>query len=420
VSVSTSKRHREDALTNRVEVLTSEFAQIKSLILNLQPREAPSPMLRNSSSGLPVPEEDRLSTAASQSQFREEANEEFLSGRHSNFSHDDSQNTTQGSAEGLEPDQDVVRQALQIALARLSLDTAPTVVAPSSSFFRGTAKPSALSIPPSKDYIEELQKCWANPKSLTHHTTASRALAAMHEPDSYGLGQMPKVDPFIASFIISPEEAWRPNVCCPRPQCRITDDLLSQAYNTAARMGRIGNSLSHLMLALSQSLQPIGGDPSVQILSDASLQAFAFMSRELGRLMSTLTQARRQVWLAQSPLSEACRRTLRDLPVVPGQLFGPAAQQTLEQSIQTNKTRQQLADLRGTPPSQIRQGYGGRYPTRSQPLVHSGAVQRSQPRQLDQHVQYPRARGQQLFRAPRGRTPGQRPPRDNKAQARRA
>jgi len=140
VSVSTSKRHREDALTNRVEVLTSEFAQIKSLILNLQPREAPSPMLRNSSSGLPVPEEDRLSTAASQSQFREKANEEFLSGRHSNFSHDDSQNTTQGSAEGVEPDQDVVRQALQIALARLSLDTAPTVVAPSSAFFRGTAK----------------------------------------------------------------------------------------------------------------------------------------------------------------------------------------------------------------------------------------------------------------------------------------
>lgn len=45
------------------------------------------------------------------------------------------------------------------------------------------------------------------------------------------------------------------------------------------------------------------------------------MSRELGRLMSTSTQACCQVCLAQSPLSEACRRTLHDLPVVPGQLF---------------------------------------------------------------------------------------------------
>lgn len=92
--------------------------------------------------------------------------------------------------------------------------------------------------------------------------------------------------------------------------------IFIQAYNIAARMGRMGNSLYN-MLGLSQSLQLMGDDPSAQSLSDASLQAFAFMSRELGRLMSTLTQARHQVWQAQSPLSEACRWTLCDLPVVP-------------------------------------------------------------------------------------------------------
>jgi len=165
-------------------------------------------MLRNPSKGLPIPEEDMLSMAASQNQFRQEGKEEFLLVSHSTFSHNDSQNMTQGSAEGVELEQDVVKQAFQIALARLSLDTAPTVAAPSSAFFRGMAKPSALSIPPSKDYIGELQRCWAIPKSLTDHTTARRALAAMHKPDSYGLGQMPKVDPFIASFIMSLEEAW--------------------------------------------------------------------------------------------------------------------------------------------------------------------------------------------------------------------
>ena len=90
------------------------------------------------------------------------------------------------------------------------------------------------------------------------------------------------------------------------PQCRVTDDLLSKAYDAAARMGRTGNSLSHLMLALSASLQEATLDTSVHNFGDVSLQAFASMSRELGRLMSTFVQARRQVWLAQSPLTEMC------------------------------------------------------------------------------------------------------------------
>ena len=94
------------------------------------------------------------------------------------------------------------------------------------------------------------------------------------------------IEPTIASLIVAPEEVLRPNARCPKPQCRITDDLLTKCYDTAARMGRIGNSLSHLILALSQSLQSSSADASVQSLSDTSLQAFAFMTRELGRLMS--------------------------------------------------------------------------------------------------------------------------------------
>ncbi len=39
---------------------------------------------------------------------------------------------------------------------------------------------------------------------------------------------------------------------------------------------------------------------------------------------------------------EACRKTLRDLPVDPRQLFGPAAQQTLERSVQAKLTDSSL------------------------------------------------------------------------------
>ena len=68
----------------------------------------------------------------------------------------------------------------------------------------------------------------------------------------------------------------------------------------AARVGRLGNSFSHIVLALSQTIQEArkheasGADPSAQTLSDASLQTFAYMTRELGRL-STVTLVRRQV-----------------------------------------------------------------------------------------------------------------------------
>ncbi|CAL8389024.1 unnamed protein product [Boreogadus saida] len=118
--------------------------------------------------------------------------------------------------------------------------------------------------------------------------------------------RLPSVEPAIASLMLAPDEALRSNARCPRPKSRVTDDLLSKAYDAAARMARIGNSLSHLLLGLSTSLQQAKVEPLLQSLSDASLQAFALMSRELGRTMSTLVQTRRQVWLAQSPLTETC------------------------------------------------------------------------------------------------------------------
>lgn len=69
----------------------------------------------------------------------------------------------------------------------------------------------------------------------------------------------------IAALIVSPDEVLRPDTRCPRPQCRVTDDLLSKAYDAAACMGPMGNSMSHLMLALSASLQEVELDASAYI-----------------------------------------------------------------------------------------------------------------------------------------------------------
>ncbi|MED6260077.1 hypothetical protein ATANTOWER_000334, partial [Ataeniobius toweri] len=95
-------------------------------------------------------------------------------------------------------------------------------------------------------------------------------------------------------------------------------------------MSRIGNSLSVLLLAQSQMLQPGMVGAALGDTNDAAPQAFGLMSRELGRLLSTLVVTRRQVWLAQAPISDDCRQSLRRLPVVQGQLFGPEAERALE------------------------------------------------------------------------------------------
>lgn len=396
----TKKARKVDCLATKVDTLTSEFAEIKALLLNLQPGRVnatqPTP---------PGWDEDALSTRASCSQFCEDrpGQGELVASSHA--SDTCSQQSGSGSRAGSESAPATVKPVVRMALARLGVDEAPTAGTSSSAFFRWAPPLAGFSVPPSQPYIEELHKCWPDPKSLSHHTTDGRALASMQNADTYGLGKMPAVEPSIAALIVSPNEVLRPDARCPRPQCRITDDFLVKAYETAARMGRLGNSLSHLILSLSQSLQAAGVDASVQSLSDASLQAFGLITRELGRLMSTLTLTRRQVWLAQSPLSEPGRRALRTLPVVPGELFGPAAQQALERGIQANQTRQQFASFREPTPL-----------LRQRPPQGGGTSRPRLPARPDTYPRTSQAPARPVPQARRGRGSGYRPPRYPKGQ----
>lgn len=359
---SVPKRKKVDPLVQRVDTLTSEFAEIKALLYNLQPPQAqpvggpaiaalqPSPEQQPPvlSPAGEAPEDDVLSTRASVS-----LNVDDWGGERVDVSHDSevhSSDTGLSSLRGsVVSHTSVVRPAVKLALARLGLDAAPAELRVQNPFFRQASASVMFTVPPSAPFISELQRCWADPRRFSHLSGDCRALASMQDASSHGLDRMPTIEPALAALIVSPDEALRPDARCPRPQCRLTDDFIGKSYDAAARAARIGNSLSHLILAQSQALQSSGVDPSLQSLSEASLQAFAFMSRELGRLMASLTLARRQIWLAQSPLSEPCRRALRSLPVVPGQLFGAAAQQALERTLQVTQARQQFASLNRAP-----------------------------------------------------------------------
>ena len=105
---------------------------------------------------------------------------------------------------------------------------------------------------------------------------------------------------------------------CPNKECRLTDDTLVKTYNTVARLGRVGNTMGHLLLALHSTPDSAPQDVAMSGLLDASLQALSAIASDCGRALGLLAHARRQVWLAQSPLPEGCRNNLRQLPLLPG------------------------------------------------------------------------------------------------------
>ncbi|KAK0130707.1 hypothetical protein N1851_034661 [Merluccius polli] len=361
-------------LSSKVDQLAADMEHMKSLLLALQPGTGRGQAGLQSDPPLEdgPPLDDALSLAASANFFNEASTEDDASHTLREASCSSAQGSLQGAADTS------MAGIMRGALARLGLDAPQTDPGQTSAFFRRNPAPATFTVPPSEEYVKELHACWRDSRAFSHSTTDARTLAAMQDAAQVGLGRMPPVEPAIASLILAPDEALRPDARCPRPQCRVTDDLLSKAYDSAARMGRIGNSLSHLLLGLSTSLQQAQVEPSLQTLSDASLQAFALMARELGRTMSTLVQTRRQVWLAQSPLTETCRKVLRAVPVEPGELFGAAALEALERAARARQTRQELSGLHRSMSAPSRPRGPVATPQRHSQPDYPGGLRRSQ------------------------------------------
>ena len=360
-----SKRKKPgQKLSSKVDRLTAELAQMRALLMPRSPpraEQAEVPPMQAATPPMPQleREDDVISLAASASQFQEDYIEGDVGDDASQVSEPSSDSSRSLVSElGTSSMQEV----LLLALERQHL-TVPqqAEAAPASAFFRRRPPVKAFTVPRAEDFVRELQTCWRDTKACSHLSADGRALAAMQDPASVGLDSMPGVEPCVASLVVSSVDALKRDTRCPRPQCRLTDDLLIRAYDTGARAGRIGNSLSHLMLALSASLQEgsTNEDNTTEdstntdavTFCDASLEAFGLMTRELGRMMSFLVQARRQVWLSQSSLKENARAALRRLEVEPATVFGPGAPSTLRQIIESDQTREQLASVQRTPPS---------------------------------------------------------------------
>ncbi|XP_035991606.1 uncharacterized protein LOC118562836 [Fundulus heteroclitus] len=166
-----------------------------------------------------------------------------------------------------------MRDVMSMALKQLQLELPQGDVSDSrSAFFRCGRAPTPFSVPPSEEYLKELHACWRDPRALSWLSSDVRVLAAMHESVKAGLDRMSAVEPAVASLIVSPDEALRPEVRFPRTQSRVTDDLLCKAYNAGARAGRLGNSL-----ALDQELSALLAKGAIEAV-DPLLQPRGYYS----------------------------------------------------------------------------------------------------------------------------------------------
>ncbi|MED6234244.1 hypothetical protein ATANTOWER_025253 [Ataeniobius toweri] len=215
VSVPPSRRKRaksDQGLATRVEKLSKELAEMKSLLHS----DASLPTAGLSSPPMPdlSVEEDVLSLAASASQFRDE--EEAQSSQAS-----ETGSFSLQSAVG-EPSDGSMREVMCMALRQLQLELPLRQESASgSAIFRHGRAPTPFSVPPSEEYLRELHTCWRDLRALSRLSTDGRVLAAMHESVKAGLDCMPAVEPAVASLIVSPDEALRPDVRCPRTQVRL-------------------------------------------------------------------------------------------------------------------------------------------------------------------------------------------------------
>lgn len=74
-----------------------------------------------------------------------------------------------------------------------------------------------------------------------------------------------------------------------------------------------------------------------------------YVTCELGSLRDMLLAAWCQVWLAQTWLPEDCKKTLADLPFVPGHLFGPYVPELLENRVKLSEVTGLLTQVQCNP-----------------------------------------------------------------------
>ncbi|CAL8381368.1 unnamed protein product [Boreogadus saida] len=178
--------------------------------------------------------------------------------------------------------------------------------------------------------------------SLMPHGLKVARLAEVEGPQVEGELPPPGREPVVR--VRSP-----PRAALPRKKARKADGYSAKVDKLVSEFAVIKSLLFNLQpvrLASTQGSIPQAEAPTTPEWDGDSLSMRASCSQfyegrpgqgEVEASTQASEDGSQHVWLAQSPLSEPCRRTLRTLPVVPGELFGSAAQQALDRGIQAKQ-----------------------------------------------------------------------------------
>ncbi len=349
----------ENSLSKTVASLSSEMAEMKCLLQSLQPPvpTAPTKTASVNESDFQPPNMialDALSMSASNSHFLDEElvdpamqpgpPQEALSGL--SAAGGSSGGSVHSSSAGQSSPDDIL-SILQMAMARLGLDRS-VQPAQSNVFFRQNAD-TTFTMPQCKDFVTEFSSALTSSNAPRRRSKSARTLDSMAEANSIGVARAPEIEQPVAALVVSPDEALRGNVHCPSAQCGRTDTFLKKAYESVAYITRAENTICQLLLASNATLESANVDPSVPQFLQTALLTMGHVTRELGTLSATLLTARRQVWLAQARLPEDCKKTLRELPIVPGHLFGPNISEQLEKRMKLSEATRQLTQAPRAP-----------------------------------------------------------------------
>ncbi len=266
-----------------------------------------------------------------------------------------------------------------MAMSHLGLDRS-VQPAQSNVFFRQNAD-TTFTMPQCKDFVTEFSSALSS-NVPRRRSKSARTLASMAEADSIGVGRAPEIEQPVAALVVSPDEALRGNVRCPSAQCGRTDTLLKKAYESVAYITRAENTICQLLLACNATLESANVDPAVPQFLQTALLTMGHVTCELGTLSATLLTARRQVWLAQARLPEDCMKTLRELPIVPGHLFGPNISELLEKRMKLSEATRQLTQAPRAPSFRMTSAPAHpRYSSSEQRLRHHSGPQLQTPQQ---------------------------------------
>lgn len=197
-------------------------------------------------------------------------------------------------------------------------------------------------MPPCKDFVAEFSNALKGAGVPKRRSRTACTLASMADEDTIGLGRAPEIEQPFAALVVSLDEALRANFRCPSVQCSRTDSLLKKVYESTAYITRAENTLCQLLLATTSTLESANVDSSFSQFLQTALLTMGHVTRELGTLTATLLAARCQVWIAQAKLPEDCKKTLRDLLIIPGHLFGPNVSKLLDKRLKLSETTRQL------------------------------------------------------------------------------